>query len=125
MTNGENASLFVVFAQSMMSDRLGDKKDTVSVFLVEKSMAGVSVTERDATIGCDGVPQCGLILDKVEMGTENIIGGTAGNGTEIAQILLRHARLQSGIVSLGLMKSIVKQLTQFCIDTTQFGVKFM
>lgn len=124
MTNGENANVFVVFAQSMVADKLGDQKDTVSVFLVEKSMDGVSVTERDATIGCDGVPQCGLILDGVEVGDENLIGA-AGNGTEVAQILLRHARLQSGVLSVVLMKSILQQLTQFCIDTTQFGVKFM
>lgn len=55
---------------------------------------------------------------------ENVIGAV-GNGTEVAQKLLRHARLQSGIVSLLLMKSIIRQLTQFCIDTTQFGVKLM
>lgn len=67
MTNGENANLFVVFAQSSIADRLGDMKDTVSVFLVEKSMAGVSVIGRDETIGCDGVPQAGILMKKVEV----------------------------------------------------------
>lgn len=67
VTNGENANLYVVFAQSLIADKLGDMKDTVSVFLVEKSMTGVSVIGRDETIGCDGVPQAGILLDNVEV----------------------------------------------------------
>lgn len=67
VTNGENANLYIVFAQSLVADKLGDMKDTVSVFLVEKSMAGVSVIGRDETIGCDGVPQAGILLDNVEV----------------------------------------------------------
>lgn len=56
-----------MFAQSLIADKLGDMKDTVSVFLVEKSMAGVSIIGRDETIGCDGVPQAGILLNDVEV----------------------------------------------------------
>lgn len=122
VVNAPNASLFVVFAQTLSADRCGDLCDSVTAFLVEKSASGVKLLERDGTVGTTGVPQSSIQLEKVVLGNEHVVGGQAG-GTDVAQKLLRHSRLQSGVVGMQLMKQIIGQLTQFCIHTTQFGVK--
>lgn len=67
VTNAENANLFVVFVQTCSPDKLGDKKNTVSVFIVEKSTAGVSIGERESTIGCSGVQQSPILLTNVTL----------------------------------------------------------
>lgn len=120
--NAPNASLFVVFAQTLSPDKCGDLCDSVTAFLVERSASGLKVLERDGTVGTTGVPQSSLQLDNVLVGKEQVVAGLGG-GTEVAHKLLRHSRMQSGVVGLVLMKQIIGQLTQYCIHTTQFGVK--
>lgn len=122
VVNAPNANLFVVFAQTWSADRLGEPSDTVTAFLVDRTAHGVRVMEREATVGTVGVPQSSVRLDNVVLGKEHVLAGLGG-GTEVAQRLLRHSRMQSGVVSLVLMKQILGQLTQYCIRTTQFGVK--
>lgn len=120
--NAPNANLFLVFAQTLSADRLGDLHDSVTAFLVERSASGVKVAERETTVGTCGVPQASVELDNVVLSKAHVVAGLAG-GTEVAQKLLRHSRLQTGVVGLELMKQIINQLTQYCIHTTQFGVK--
>lgn len=51
VTNAANANLFIVIAQTQTSNRLGDMKSSLTIFLVDRSMPGVNVHENDHTIG--------------------------------------------------------------------------
>lgn len=65
--NGKNADLFLVLAGTKILDRLGDKMDSVTAFLIESDMKGVNVTESESTLGCNGVQHCDVTFNNVEL----------------------------------------------------------
>ncbi|KAJ6640067.1 Complex I assembly factor ACAD9, mitochondrial [Pseudolycoriella hygida] len=122
--NAKNADLFLVFAGTQISNKCGDKVDGMTAFLIESDMNGVEVKEGEETLGCNGVKQCDVTFNNVELGQAHVIG-TFETGSEVAQKLLIKSRLQAGILSLVMMKKIVNTLTKYCIDGCQSGVNLM
>lgn len=51
--NAEVANLFMVLAQTEISDRLGDSKNALTIFLVDKSLPGVKIHKHDKKIGLE------------------------------------------------------------------------
>lgn len=52
-------------AQTRAPDVVGDMGDTITAFLIDRSTPGITVSERDNTIGCNGVYQSKVIFDQV------------------------------------------------------------
>lgn len=66
--NAKNADLFLVLAGTKILDKCGDKTDAVTAFLIENDMSGVEIKESEATLGCNGVQQCEITFNNVELG---------------------------------------------------------
>lgn len=66
--NGKNADLILILAGTKILDKLGDKIDAVTAFLIETDMNGVEVKESPDTIGCNGIQQCEVNFNGVEIG---------------------------------------------------------
>lgn len=73
--NGKNADLFLVLAGTKVIDKLGDKVDAITAFLIENDMNGVEVKDSDRTLGCNGTQQCEVTFNNVEL-TEGIVART-------------------------------------------------
>lgn len=58
-------------AQTRAQDVVGDMGDTVTAFLIDRNMPGITIGERDNTIGCTGLYQSKVIFDKVAVSTGN------------------------------------------------------
>lgn len=65
--NSNNADLFLVLAGTKISDKVGDKVDSVTLFLIENDMKGVEIKESQDTLGCNGVQQCEVTFNNVEL----------------------------------------------------------
>lgn len=55
-------------AGTKILDKCGDKMDAVTVFLIENDMNGVEVKESENTLGCNGIQQCEVTFNGVELG---------------------------------------------------------
>ncbi|KAG4080220.1 hypothetical protein HA402_008291 [Bradysia odoriphaga] len=122
--NGKSADLFLVLAGTKILDKVGDKIDSITAFLIENDMTGVEVKESERTLGCNGVQHCDVTFNNVELDEGHVIG-TFETGSAVAQKLLIKSRLQAGIVSVVMMKKIINLLTKYYTDTSQSGVKLM
>lgn len=65
--NGKNADLFLVLAGTKVQDKVGDKVDGITAFLIENDMNGVEVKESENVLGCNGTQQCEVTFNNVEL----------------------------------------------------------
>lgn len=65
--NSINSQLFLVFAQTRTSDMLGDMNDSLSAFLVEANAPGVTIGQRDETIGSQNLYQSTVTFNNVRV----------------------------------------------------------
>lgn len=65
--NAAQANFYIVFAQTRTVDLLGDTNDSLTAFLVDGSLPGVSIAEKDETIGCKDVYQSSVNFKNVQL----------------------------------------------------------
>lgn len=65
VANAPNANLFLVLAQTIVSDRQGDMKDSLTLFLVDKSMPGIEIHKEDKTIGLNNALQSKVTFNDI------------------------------------------------------------
>lgn len=70
--NAADANLFLVIAKTQTSDRKGDMKNTLSVFIVDGSLPGIEIHEKDKTIGCPSLYQAAVSFKDVILSNGNI-----------------------------------------------------
>lgn len=63
--NANGANLFLVLAQTQIRDRLGDAKDSLTLFLVDSSLPGVHIHENDKKIGASNLGQAKVTFKDV------------------------------------------------------------
>lgn len=74
--NSVNAQLMLVFAQTRTPDMLGDMNDSISAFLVETNLPGVTICKRDETIGSQDVYQSTVEFKNVRVKAGKLIKST-------------------------------------------------
>lgn len=67
VANAADANLFLVTARTEISDRKGDMKDTLTVFIVDSKLPGVKVHKKDKTIGHPNLYQSSVSFDDVKL----------------------------------------------------------
>lgn len=65
VVNAANANLFLVTAQTEVSDRKGDKKNAFSIFLVDSNLPGIRRHGKIRTIGRTNLYQASIRLEDV------------------------------------------------------------
>lgn len=121
--NAINANQIIVLVQSRHStDSIDELKHCTTAIVVDSSLPGVHVHSDDVTIGFKSVPQSTITFKNVRVNKNQILG-IVNHGNEIAQRILFHSRIQSGLQSLVLTRKLIKTLTLFCIENKEFGAK--
>lgn len=63
--NAADSNLFLVIAQTETNDRQSEKKDSLTMFIVDGAAAGVKVHKKDKTIGVSNLFQAKVTFDDV------------------------------------------------------------
>jgi len=116
ITNGAEASLYVVFANADPSK--GYKG--ITAFLVERSFKGFAVGKKENKLGIRASSTTELILDGCEVPAENVLG-EVGNGYKVSIETLNEGRIGIGAQMVGVAGGALMAATQYGKERKQFG----
>jgi alkylation response protein AidB-like acyl-CoA dehydrogenase len=111
ITNGGFADLFTIFAKV--------DGDQFTAFLVERSMGVVSGRD-EIKLGLDGSSTTALMLDRVKVPVENVLG-TIGQGHKVALNVLNFGRVKLGARNMSGLKTALGHAVKYAKDRRQFG----
>ncbi|MEX0901869.1 MAG: isovaleryl-CoA dehydrogenase [Pseudohongiellaceae bacterium] len=116
ITNGPDASLFVVYAKT--SPQLGSKG--ISAFLVESNTPGFSRSPKLDKLGMRGSNTCELVFNDCEVPGENLLGGE-NRGVTLLMSGLDYERVVLAAGPLGIMQSCLDTALPYVHQRKQFG----
>lgn len=116
ITNGGEASLFLVFAN--MDPSKGYKG--ITGFIVEKDFAGFKVGKKEDKLGIRASSTCELIFENCRVPKENVIG-EVGKGYKIAIETLNEGRIGIGAQMLGIAQGAFEATVKYVKGREQFG----
>ena len=116
ITNGAEAGLFVVFANSDFTK--GYKG--ITAFAVERGFKGFSVGKKEDKLGIRASSTCELILDGCEVPAANLVG-EIGVGYKIAIETLNTGRIGIGAQMIGVARGALAAALKYAKERKQFG----
>lgn len=116
ITNGKEASFFIVFANMDMSK--GYKG--ITAFIVEKGFKGFTVGKKEDKLGIRASSTCELVFENCEVPEENIIG-EIGKGYKIAIETLNEGRIGIGAQMVGIAQGAYDATLNYIKTREQFG----
>jgi alkylation response protein AidB-like acyl-CoA dehydrogenase len=116
ITNGAEAGLFVVFANTDFAK--GYKG--ITAFAVERGFKGFSVGKREDKLGIRASSTCELILDGCEVPAANVVGNV-GVGDKVAIETLNTGRIGIGAQMIGVARGALTAALKYAKERHQFG----
>ena len=116
ITNGLEASLFVVFANA--APEKGYKG--ITAFLVERDFPGFSVGKKEDKLGIRASSTCELILDNCEVPESNVLG-EVGKGYQVAIEILNEGRIGIGAQMIGVAAGALECAVEYSKERHAFG----
>ena len=116
ITNGLEASLFVVFANA--APEKGYKG--ITAFLVERDFSGFSVGKKEDKLGIRASSTCELILDDCEVPESNVLG-EVGKGYQVAIEILNEGRIGIGAQMIGVAAGALECAVEYSKERHAFG----
>src|SRR5213080_4789424 len=116
ITNGAEAGLFVVFANSDFAK--GYKG--ITAFIVERGFKGFSVGKKEDKLGIRASSTTELLLDDCEVPEENVLG-PVGQGYKIAITTLNGGRVGIGAQMIGVAQGALNATIKYLGERKQFG----
>jgi butyryl-CoA dehydrogenase len=116
ITNGADAGIFVVFANT---DPAKGYKG-ITAFIVEKSFEGFAVGKKEDKLGIRASTTTELLLDGVFVPDANVLG-QVGQGYKIAIDTLNGGRIGIGAQMIGVAAGALAAASGYVKERTQFG----
>jgi butyryl-CoA dehydrogenase len=116
ITNGKEASFFIVFAN--MDPTKGYKG--ITAFIVEKSFKGFTVGKKEDKLGIRASSTCELVFENCEVPEENVLG-EVGKGYKIAIETLNEGRIGIGAQMVGIAQGAYDATLSYIKGREQFG----
>lgn len=117
VTNGQEASVFIVFATKDRS--LGAKG--VSAFIVERGTAGLSIGKHEDKMGLRLSNTTDVALSDVRIPADCLLG-EEGTGMHIALAGLDAGRLNNAAIAAGICRSALDAAVEYARQRISFGV---
>lgn len=117
ITNGDEASVFVVFARTSAEDK---KSHGISAFIVEPSFPGFSIGSHEDKMGLRATSTVELIFQDCEVPAENLLGDE-GKGIYIALDVLVSGRIGVASQALGIGQACLDASIKYARERVQFG----
>jgi alkylation response protein AidB-like acyl-CoA dehydrogenase len=116
ITNGAEAGIYVVFANS---DPAKGYKG-ITAFVVERDFNGFSVGKKEEKLGIRASSTTELILDNVEVPDANVLG-PVGQGYKVAIETLNEGRIGIGAQMIGVSQGALAAATEYVKERQAFG----
>src|SRR2546429_994994 len=116
ITNGAEAGLFVIFANSNFTK--GYKG--ITAFAVERGFKGFAVGKKEDKLGIRASSTCELILDGCEVPAANLVG-QVGMGYKVAIETLNTGRIGIGAQMIGVARGALGAALKYVKERKQFG----
>jgi alkylation response protein AidB-like acyl-CoA dehydrogenase len=115
ITNGNEAGLFVVFANA--NPEAGYRG--ITAFVVEKGFEGFSVGKKENKLGIRASSTTEIILDGCKVPKENVLG-EFGKGYKVSIETLNEGRIGIGAQMIGLARGALEHALRYTAERTQF-----
>src|SRR6202451_3506931 len=112
ITNAPNADLFMVFARTSKAEK---PSQGISVFMVPRDAAGLSVAPKDTKMGQAGAWTADVYFDEVRVPESALVGASEGTGYLTAMRCLAHGRLHIAALCVGLSERLYRDARLFRI----------
>lgn len=116
ITNGKEASFFIVFAN--LDPSKGYKG--ITAFIVEKGYKGFTVGKKEDKLGIRASSTCELVFENCEVPEENVLG-EVGKGYKIAIETLNEGRIGIGAQMVGIAQGAYDATLNYIKGREQFG----
>ena len=116
ITNGKEARLAIVFAKT---EKTPDHKG-IGAFIVETDQDGWKVQKEEDKLGIRGSSTTQIVLDKVKVPTENLLGQEK-KGFRVALATLDGGRIGIAAQALGIARSSFEYAKKYVVERVQFG----
>ena len=116
ITNGAEAGLFIVFANSDFTK--GYKG--ITAFAVERGFRGFGVGKKEDKLGIRASSTCELILEGCEVPAANVVG-EVGVGYKVAIETLNTGRIGIGAQMIGVARGAFTATLEYAKERKQFG----
>lgn len=121
ISNGGIASVFTVFAKTMVKNEKGEEKEKVTAFIVERDFGVKSgPAEQKMGIKCSNTTE--VYFDNVKIPAENVLG-QVGEGFKVAMNILNSGRFGMVAALSGSMRNLIEKATEHATNRIQFGDK--
>jgi alkylation response protein AidB-like acyl-CoA dehydrogenase len=119
VTNGIHASIFAVLARTDINAEPPYRG--MSILIVEKGMAGLSVGRSFEKLGYKGVDTAELIFDNVSVPAANLLSGTEGAGFKQAMSGLEVGRINVSARAIGVAQAAFEDAIKYAQQRVTFG----
>jgi alkylation response protein AidB-like acyl-CoA dehydrogenase len=116
ITNGNEAGLFIVFAN--VNPEAGYRG--ITAFLVERGFPGFSVGKKEDKLGIRASSTCELLFEDCRVPKGNVLG-EAGKGYKVAIETLNEGRIGIGAQMIGLAQGALDHTIAYVRERKQFG----
>jgi alkylation response protein AidB-like acyl-CoA dehydrogenase len=116
ITNGNEAGLFIVFAN--VNPEVGYRG--ITAFLVERSFPGFSVGKKEDKLGIRASSTCELLFEECRVPKANVLG-EVGKGYKVAIETLNEGRIGIGAQMVGLAQGALDHTIAYTRERKQFG----
>jgi alkylation response protein AidB-like acyl-CoA dehydrogenase len=117
ITSGDRAGVIVVWA---VSDAKAAHRG-ITAFLVAGGAPGLSVGRAEEKMGLHGSSTVQLVLDGVEVGDGDVLGGVGG-GFRLAMMALDGGRIGIASQAVGIARGALEAAVRYATEREQFGV---
>ena len=116
ITNGNEAGLFIVFAN--VNPEAGYRG--ITAFLVERGFPGFSVGKKEDKLGIRASSTCELLFEECRVPKANVLG-EVGKGYKVAIETLNEGRIGIGAQMIGLAQGALDHTIAYTRERKQFG----
>ena len=116
ITNGNEAGLFIVFAN--VNPEAGYRG--ITAFLVERGFPGFSVGKKEDKLGIRASSTCELLFEECRVPKANVLG-EVGKGYKVAIETLNEGRIGIGAQMIGLAQGALDHTIEYVGERKQFG----
>ncbi|HEV8208498.1 MAG TPA: acyl-CoA dehydrogenase [Vicinamibacterales bacterium] len=116
ITNGNEAGLFIVFAN--VNPEAGYRG--ITAFLVERGFPGFSVGKKEDKLGIRASSTCELLFEDCRVPKANVLG-EVGKGYKVAIETLNEGRIGIGAQMIGLAQGALDHTIAYTRERKQFG----
>ncbi|MDQ6434127.1 acyl-CoA dehydrogenase family protein [Mesorhizobium sp. LHD-90] len=118
ITNAPYAGLFTVFART---ETEGKPKGSVTAFLVEAGLPGLSLGKIDKKMGQAGSHTCDVIFENCRVPASAVLGDKEGQGFKTAMKVLDRGRLHISAFCVGVAERLIADSLAYAMQRRQFG----